>query len=77
MPKRYLPDRNKRSGLVREQRKNKKVYGIIFLLGLLWLTSCGKQETEEKTDTGFVAAVTGVFDSADTAVVAEDRKSVV
>ena len=79
MPKRYLPDRNKRSGLVREQRKNKKVYGIIFLLGLLWLTSCGKQETEEKTDTGFVAAVTGVFDSADTAVVAEidmDEKTI-
>ncbi len=79
MPKRYLPDRNKRSGLVREQRKNKKVYGIIFLLGLLWLTSCGKQETGEKTDTGFVAAVTGVFDSADTAVVAEidmDEKTI-
>lgn len=64
---------------MRERRRNRRIYSIIFLLGLLCLTACGKQETEEEKDTGFVPAVTGVFDSADTAVVAEidmDKKTV-
>ena len=64
---------------MRERRRNRRIYSIIFLLGLLCLTACGKQETEEEKDTGFVPAVTGVFDSADTAVVAEidmDEKTV-
>lgn len=61
------------------QRRNITVYGMMLLFGLLLLTSCGKQEVEEEKDTGFVAATTGVFDSADTAVVAEidmDEKTV-
>lgn len=64
---------------MRERRRNRRIYSIIFLLGLLCLTACGKQETAEEKDTGFVPAVTGVFDSADTAVVAEidmDEKTV-
>lgn len=64
---------------MRERRRNRRIYSIIFLLGLLCLTACGKQETEEEKDIGFVPAVTGVFDSADTAVVAEidmDEKTV-
>lgn len=64
---------------MRERRRNRRIYSIIFLLGLLCLTACGKQETEEEKDTGFVPAVTGIFDSADTAVVAEidmDEKTV-
>lgn len=64
---------------MREQRRNRRIYSIIFLLGLLCLTACGKQEAEEEKDTGFVPAVTGIFDSADTAVVAEidmDEKTV-
>ena len=64
---------------MRGQRRNITVYGMILLFGLLLLTSCGKQEVEEEKDTGFVAATTGVFDSADTAVVAEidmDEKTV-
>lgn len=64
---------------MRGQRRNKAVYGIILLFSLLLLASCGKQEPEEEKDTGFVAAATGVFDSADTAVVAEidmDEKTV-
>lgn len=64
---------------MRERRRNRRIYSIIFLLGLLCLTACGKQEMEEEKDTGFVPAVTGVFDSADTAVVAEidmDEKTV-
>ena len=49
---------------------------------LLLLTACGRREAaEEKNDsTGFVAAQAGVYDSADTAVVAEidrDGKSVI
>lgn len=55
---------------MRERRRNRRIYSIIFLFGLLCLTACGKQEPEEEKDTGFVPAVTGVFDSADTAVVA-------
>lgn len=64
---------------MRERRRNRRIYSIIFLLGLLCLTACGKQEMEEEKDTGFVPAVTGVFDSADTAVVAEidmDEKTI-
>lgn len=64
---------------MRERRRKKRVCSIIFLLGLLCLTACGKQETEEEKDTGFVPAATGVFDSADTAVVAEidmDEKTI-
>lgn len=64
---------------MRERRRNRRIYSIILLLGLLCLTACGKQETAEEKDTGFVPAVTGVFDSADTAVVAKidmDEKTV-
>lgn len=66
---------------MRGQRRNRAIYGIILLFGLLLLSSCGKQEPEEEGEknTGFVPAVTGVFDSADTAVVAEidmDEKTV-
>lgn len=51
------------------------------MLCLLFLVSCGPRENvkEEQGETGFVAAKTGVYDSADTAVVAEidrDGKSV-
>lgn len=61
---------------MREHRKkyeNKQtVTGLMILLCLLFLTSCGRQgEMEEEKSTGFVAAETGIFDSADTAVVAE------
>jgi len=66
---------------VREQRKKQTVIGILVLFCLLFSVSCGRQkETEEEADdTGFVAADTGVFDSADTAVVADidmDEKSI-
>ncbi len=66
---------------MREQRKKKIVRLIPVLICLLFLISCGMQkETEDKPgDTGFVAADTGVFDSADTAVVADvdmDEKTV-
>ena len=62
---------------MREHRKtceNKQfVLKILILFCLLFLTSCGRQEetSEDANDTGFVAAGTGVFDSADTAVVAD------
>lgn len=56
-----------------KQRKNQIIAGMAGLLCLLFLTSCTgeKEAEEEKNTTGFVAAETGVFDSADTAVVAE------
>lgn len=64
--------------------KHKKKYvaaGIAGVLVLFALAACGRQETleEEDAETGFVAAKAGVYDSADTAVVAEidrDIKSV-
>lgn len=47
--------------------------GAACLLCALFLVACGKQEAGEEApgDTGFVAAETGVYDSADTAVVAK------
>lgn len=56
-----------------KQRRKQITAGIICLFCLFFLSSCSQQEnTEEKPETtGFVAAQTGVFDSADTAVVAE------
>ncbi len=63
-----------------KHRKKGIVTGTVMLFCLLSLLSCGRQaEEEEKSDTGFVTADTGVFDSADTAVVAEidmDEKTV-
>lgn len=58
---------------MKKQRKKQIVTGIASLLCLLFLTSCTQRENaeEEKNTTGFVAAQTGVYDSADTAVVAE------
>lgn len=58
---------------MRKQKKKQYITGILCLIGLFLLTSCGRQESaeEEPGTTGFVAAQTGVYDSADTAVVAE------
>lgn len=55
------------------QRKKQTITGAACLLCLLLLTSCTPQKDaeEEKNTTGFVAAQTGVYDSADTAVVAD------
>ncbi len=47
---------------------------MICLLSLLLLTACGDERDnieDEKQTTGFIAADTGVFDSADTAVIAD------
>lgn len=62
-------------------RKKRIITGIVILLGMLLLAACGRQDQadEKQNNTGFVAADTGVFDSADTAVVAGidmDEKSV-
>lgn len=56
-----------------KQRKKQFAAGIACLFSLLLLTSCtgGENTEEEPNTTGFVAAQTGVYDSADTAVVAE------
>ena len=56
-----------------KQRRKQYITGILCLIGLFLLTSCARQESveEEPDTTGFVAAQTGVYDSADTAVVAE------
>lgn len=58
---------------MKRQRKKQRAAGIISLLCLFLLTSCGQRGNaqEDKNTTGFVAAETGVYDSADTAVVAE------
>ncbi len=58
---------------MRKQRKKWVVTGMACLFCLLLLTSCAEKEDtkEEQNETGFVAAQTGVYDSADTAVVAE------
>lgn len=58
---------------MRKQRKKWVVTGMACLFCLLLLTSCAEKEDtkEEQNGTGFVAAQTGVYDSADTAVVAE------
>lgn len=61
-----------------------KKWTALFCAGLAaasLLAACGRREQidEKKNNTGFVAAETGVFDSADTAVVAEidmDEKSI-
>lgn len=53
-----------------KQRKKRFAAGIVCVLGVLFLTACGKKEGAEENTTGFVAAQRGVFDSADTAVVA-------
>lgn len=54
-----------------KQRRKRVIAGVACLFGLLFLASCGTPEnTEEQPKaTGFVAADTGVYDSADTAVV--------
>ena len=56
-----------------KRRKKHFVTGIACLFCLFFLASCAKQENTEAepNTTGFVAAQTGVYDSADTAVVAE------
>lgn len=58
---------------MRKQRKKQIITGIAGLFCVLLLTSCaGREDTvEEENTTGFIAAETGVFDSADTAVVAD------
>lgn len=66
---------------MKRQRKKQMAAGIAVLLCLFLLTSCGQRENaeEDKNTTGFVAAETGVYDSADTAVVAEvdmDEKTI-
>lgn len=55
------------------QRRKQIIAGIAGLMSLLLLVSCGKQENTESVPeaTGFVAAENGVYDSADTAVVAK------
>lgn len=54
------------------RKKRRTMIGMASLICLLFLASCGKREqTEEKADIGFASAKPGVFDSADTAVVAE------
>lgn len=65
-----------------ERRKKKQMAaGIAVLFCMLLLMSCTSQDKtgEEPDETGFVAAGTGIFDSADTAVVADidrDEKSI-
>ena len=66
---------------MRERRKKYTAIGILVLFCLLFLASCSRQQDveDELSDTGFVAAQTGVFDSADTAVVADidmDEKTI-
>lgn len=59
---------------MKERKKKQCGIGILFLLCCLFLTACGlkKEEPEqEKKDTGFVKADTGVYDSADTAAIAD------
>lgn len=58
---------------MRKQRKKQIITGIAGLFCVLLLTSCaGREDTvEEENTTGFIAAETGVFDSADTAVVVD------
>lgn len=58
-------------------RRKQIIAGMAGLFSLLFLVSCGKQENTETAPntTGFVAAEKGVYDSADTAVVAKiDRE---
>lgn len=60
----------------RSAGKQKRRYiaaGIAGIFCLLFLVSCGQSERaeEDQGETGFVAGKTGVYDSADTAVVAE------
>lgn len=57
-------------------KKPKKIFSFIFLLFMAagFLTACSLSnlpQEEKEIDTGFVAAQTGVYDSADTAVVAD------
>lgn len=66
---------------MKKRRKKQFVTGIACLFCLFLLVACAKQENteEEPNTTGFVAAQTGVYDSADTAVVAEidmDEKTI-
>lgn len=73
--------RYKISKFVREQKKRHIAAGAACIVVLLILAACGRREPaeEEAGETGFVAAQAGVYDSADTAVVAEidrDEKSV-
>lgn len=58
---------------MRKQRNKQIITGIAGLFCVLLLTSCaGREDTvEEENTTGFIAAETGVFDSADTAVVVD------
>lgn len=58
---------------MRRQRRKQTAAGAAALFCLLFLMSCGSRDNtaEEQNDTGFVAAQKGIFDSADTAVVAE------
>lgn len=65
----------------RKQKKRNIAAAAAGVICLLLLVSCGRNEAPEAKpeETGFVAAQTGVYDSADTAVVAEidrDGKSV-
>lgn len=64
-----------------KQKKRRITAGIAGVVVLFFLAACGRWETVEENsgETGFVAAQAGVYDSADTAVVAEidrDGKSV-
>ena len=66
---------------MRRQRKKQAVAGIAVLFCLLFLMSCSRQDKtmDEQDETGFVAAQKGIFDSADTAVVADidmDEKNI-
>lgn len=65
---------------MKKQRKRQTIIELASLFCLLFLVSCGKQKSaEEGIDTGFTAAKAGIFDSADTAVVAKidmDAKTV-
>jgi len=59
---------------VKEHRKKRLKTVVLLFFCLLFITACAKQEEEavqEKKNTGFVGADTGVFDSADTAVIAD------
>ena len=66
---------------MKRRRRKQTAAGIAVLFCLLFLMSCGRQDKneEEQNDTGFVAADKGIFDSADTAVVAQidmDEKNI-
>lgn len=61
------------NGFIGRQKKKCVITGIMGVLAMLLLASCGQKKIieGEKSEIGFVAGKTGAFDSADTAIVVE------